>query len=358
MRLINTDSLELQEFLDPRHVYPTQKESNFHDGYAILSHRWTDMEVSFEEFSLASMSRSPQSIHKFPWLLPRIETIKQKSGYRKIIDCCANARKRGFEWECYIHLADVPSLENLNSNQKHEFFIASSWWTRCWTLQELLAPDSLFFYSAEWTMIGEIKNHSSHTLSESDAHFAAIVSNISQVPVEYLVHSKDVRREASVAQRLSWAASRQATKQEDEAYSLLGLFGIHMPLLYGEGHKAFLRLQKQILMQSNDESIFVWKLDERAKSCTLHDGGVLAPYPRAFKHSGNIGLAKHTFRRCFEMTNIGLKFDPGLAGSRELINRSQDGSPLLERRWISRYALPAGSHFSFSLAASVCRANI
>lgn len=64
--------------------------------------------------------------------------------------------------------------------------------------------------------------------------------------------------ETSVAERLSWTAQRSATRVEDEAYSILGLFNIYMPTFYGEGRNAFYRLQEEIMRNSSDTSLFAW----------------------------------------------------------------------------------------------------
>jgi hypothetical protein len=66
-------------------------------------------------------------------------------------------------------------------------------------------------------------------------------------------------RSCNVATKFSWAALRETTRPEDQAYCLMGLFGINMPLLYGEGSRAFMRLQRKIIASSNDESIFAWE---------------------------------------------------------------------------------------------------
>ena len=65
-------------------------------------------------------------------------------------------------------------------------------------------------------------------------------------------------RSACVAVRMSWASKRETSRVEDVAYSLLGLFNVNMPLLYGEGRKAFYRLQLEIVKNSDNESIFAW----------------------------------------------------------------------------------------------------
>lgn len=86
---------------------------------------------------------------------------------------------------------------------------------------------------------------------------------------------------ASVTQKILWVLKRQTTRVEDQAYCLMGLFGVNMPLLYGEGQKAFLRLQFEILAMSDDESIFAWILAGKIS-------GLLAQSIGAFEHSGNV----------------------------------------------------------------------
>lgn len=78
-----------------------------------------------------------------------------------------------------------------------------------------------------------------------------------------------------------WAARRKTTRVEDIAYCLMGMFGIYMPMLYGEGERAFIRLQEEILKVTNDQSLFAWRSTEE-------HGGILATSLAAFEMSGNI----------------------------------------------------------------------
>lgn len=84
---------------------------------------------------------------------------------------------------------------------------------------------------------------------------------------------------SSVANRMGWAARRRTTRPEDMAYCLMGLFSVNMPLLYGEGLKAFTRLQEEIMKGSTDPSLLVW-VDEDAPDDKQY--GLLAPSPRCF----------------------------------------------------------------------------
>ena len=122
----------------------------------------------------------------------------------------------------------------------------SRWFTRGWTLQELLAPSDVEFFGKSWTFLGGLDD---------------LVDGISEITgiKRPVLRKEEWIGSCSVACRMSWAARRKTTRIEDEAYSLLGLFGINMPLLYGEGSMAFIRLQKEIIQASPDQSILAWQ---------------------------------------------------------------------------------------------------
>jgi hypothetical protein len=83
------------------------------------------------------------------------------------------------------------------------------------------------------------------------------ISQITGIP-PYAIVSPSNLKSFSIAQKMSWASSRQTTRPEDLSYCLLGIMGVHMPLLYGEGEGAFIRLQEEILKIGNDPTIFAW----------------------------------------------------------------------------------------------------
>ncbi|PIL25402.1 hypothetical protein GSI_13292 [Ganoderma sinense ZZ0214-1] len=151
---------------------------------------------------------------------------------------------------CYAFLSDVPTLPAPSLRSEGSPFRSSVWFTRGWTLQELIAPARLVFFSQTWELLG------------TKASLAGLVEEITSIPVSVLTGcARGPHRsldECSVAQRMSWAANRQATKVEDQAYSLLGIFDIQMPTLYGEGERAFRRLQEEILRRIPDQTIFAW----------------------------------------------------------------------------------------------------
>lgn len=114
--------------------------------------------------------------------------------------------------------------------------------------------------------------------------------------------------EVSIANRMSWASRRVTTRPEDIAYCLLGIFGINMPLLYGEDQKAFIRLQEEIIKVSDDHSIFAWKFVDPLKNDDFH--GLLASSPHMFRGIGSILPCRDGGNsKPFAMSNKGLQIE-------------------------------------------------
>ena len=277
MRLLHTRKWKIEEF---------HTEDDL-PRYAILSHRWDEVEISFQQF---------RAIHRSP--------DPARPGMSKIRRCCEYAQHRGFSWvwidsccidksnsaelseainsmwryyqhatECLVYLSDVDPIHQPARKGRltdHDFAILerSSWFTRGWTLQELLAPRKVIFLDARWRSFG-----TKHDL-------ALDLESITGIYARYIDGTKAVS-DASIATRMSWASQRCTTKHEDLAYCLLGIFDVNMPLLYGEGPKAFMRLQLEIMRKSSDESLFAWWDD-------LDSSGLLAKSPKAFIDSGRI----------------------------------------------------------------------
>lgn len=143
---------------------------------------------------------------------------------------------------CYAYLADVEEISQLAD---------SRWLTRGWTLQELVAPKDLRFYTTDWKYLG----------SKGDPQLLDSLSRATHI--ERSVLSTGQFENVTIAKRMSWAAGRETTRVEDSAYCLLGIFDVNMPLLYGEGRKAFRRLQEEILKVSDDHTLFAWGLDDQ-----------------------------------------------------------------------------------------------
>lgn len=290
MRLLNTKTLKFKETYDI---------GSGDMRYAILSHRWGDEEVSFEDFVLA------QQVDDYPeWWPPSAQgrLVKQKAGYNKITKFCSVVKDSyGLKWcwvdtccidkrssaelseainsmwswyqtskVCLVYMPDVTSPPDPvapEDDAAWSTFRGSAWFTRCWTLQELLAPYVLSFCTRDWVVFGEMHKtrHMAYTLVADDSvpsnRLVLETSRATRIPQSlFCGRSLHIGRptKSSIAERMSWAAGRKATRSEDVAYSLFGLFNINMPLLYGEGDNAFLRLQHEILRQTHDLSIFAW----------------------------------------------------------------------------------------------------
>ena len=206
---------------------------------------------------------------------------------------------------CVVYMADVD--QGGSNIFEEQIFCESRYWKRGWTLQELIAPDrAMIFYDHHCINIG----------NKSD--LMNLISNTTGIPEEVLRNS-DAMYDCSVAQRLSWQSMRSTTRTEDIAYSLMGLFNVNMPLLYGEGEKAFVRLQEEILKDSSDQSIFAWEDAEEfsteelfQKRKTLKLRGVLATHPTYFRHSSSfranaMGPTEDLINREIASTNLGLR---------------------------------------------------
>ncbi|KAJ8117063.1 hypothetical protein OPT61_g1664 [Boeremia exigua] len=255
MRLLNASTWQLESFLG------TKKPP-----YAILSHTWeTEGEILFEDL----IDSSEQGLHSKSDFLKVKHTCKQalQDGYQYVwIDtCCIDKSSSAelsesinsmFRWYqqpavCYAYLADVDSSRGTHGERS--ILHGSRWFTRGWTLQELIAPDEVELFDMHWQKLG---SRSSRAVEISEiTGIQEHVLGRGQQALEGVLHS------ASVAQRMHWASKRTTTREEDMAYCLLGLFDVNMPLLYGEGKKAFLRLQQAIIVDSDDQSILAFRSD-------------------------------------------------------------------------------------------------
>lgn len=156
---------------------------------------------------------------------------------------------------CYVYLTDIPTATDVFNPcvyqayfDENKLFSNSRWFKRGWTLQELIAPSVVEFYAHDWTEIG-----TKSSLSEN-------IATITGIRRDVLLGSS-VQSE-NAAEKMSWAAERTTTRVEDRAYSLMGLFDVNMPLIYGEGNKAFARLQAEILRNTNDYTLLTTGLTQ------------------------------------------------------------------------------------------------
>ncbi len=293
MRLINVETLKLEKFI-----------GKARPPYAVLSHTWgdDDDEISFRDIENGNIEKGSNRPTKLQGCCDQAKLDGFK--YAWIDTCCIDkdssreldeAINSMFDWYkeaaiCYSYLVDVPSDDNVwDPGSK---FFSSRWFRRGWTLQELLAPKELQFFSQQWTFLGSRKD------------LSGVIQKITGIPRLVLRGTLGVH-DASIAQRMSWAANRATTREEDTAYCLLGIFGIMMPMLYGEGRRAFLRLQEEIMKTASEDSFLAWGLEPAESSQTASAGvvsaGILASAPSDFTNCGHMvppgphATAAHTF---------------------------------------------------------------
>ncbi|KAK4102837.1 HET-domain-containing protein [Parathielavia hyrcaniae] len=271
MRLLDTRTRRFEEFIDD--IPP----------YAILSHTWGADEISFAEMVNPANGRTgSQGYDKIDSACLQAQNQHQPFDHIWIDTCCIDKSSSAelteainamYTWYahsevCYAYLSDLEASAPLDQ------LGACRWFTRGWTLQELIAPKHIIFFDREWNMRGTKED-----LAEALSHITGIDQDI-------LLHRRQLSS-VSVAQKMSWAAYRRTTRVEDTAYCLLGIFGVHLPFVYGEGERAFRRLQDTIVSSVPDLSIFAWKLAPPLASTTSTTqrrqySGVYAPNPAAF----------------------------------------------------------------------------
>jgi Tol biopolymer transport system component len=243
MRLLSyttNDEFKLTTFTDDENIPP----------YAILSHTWIEgQEVIYDEMVTGS-GKEKAGYDKLRFCGER--AAQDGLQYFWVDTCCINratsdelstAINSMFRWyqraaRCYVFLSDVVLPHHVPDPQLYRItwevaFRRSRWFTRGWTLQELIAPPSVEFFSKEGLALG------SKISLEQDIH------EVTRIPLKALRESR--LTEFSVQERMSWAIRRETTRKEDKAYCLFGIFGVFMPLIYGEGEEhAFQRLRREV----------------------------------------------------------------------------------------------------------------
>ncbi|KAM0702881.1 hypothetical protein Q7P35_010313 [Cladosporium inversicolor] len=331
--------------------------------YAILSHTWGDDEVTYEHVRAPTAFERAVSSNSngVNYENIRDQNVRECKAYSKVVGAMRQAASDGHEYiwidtccidksssvelseainsmnawyqraeVCYAILDGVPGPDAADFEVE---FKASRWFTRGWTLQELLAPRQVVFFgrplAGSWIMLGDRTS------------LRLLISSRTRIPTKCLTDSDELD-DANIAQKMSWAAGRETTREEDLAYCLLGLFSVNMPLMYGEGPRAFMRLQEEIMKISDDPTIFAWMQDpaqdasehgfeqhisyerlrdselrelefvglESAKLVSLADTshGLFADSPKAFLNSGEVCSWSNSLTKQlpYHLTNRGL----------------------------------------------------
>ncbi|KAI1203540.1 HET-domain-containing protein [Nemania serpens] len=324
MYLLNVATRQLQEFVGDR-IPP----------YAILSHTWGKDEVLFQDLQDPS--------HKEKLGYTKIEgccqeAIRDALKFVWVDTCCIDKRSSAelseainsmFRWYgeakvCYVYLADVSAQEDpglrvddLSSEPRMlpASLCNSRWFTRGWTLQELISPRHLVFFDREWTRLFAVNEGFSN---KNPIRWIEEITGIEEWNY-YWWRRPGTRAGISledipVATKLSWVSRRRTTRVEDMAYCLLGLLDVNMPLLYGEGDRAFLRLQEEFLKKYHDPTIFCWgfgmshsEIDDIERIFGLDD---LARTPLLFSGCRGLDLWELYYRPSIRQPRLGWVVTP------------------------------------------------
>lgn len=298
MILIDTSALTLRSF------------ATSDQRFGILSHTWlsAEDEVTYQEMVAPTRSASTLSKPGYQKILKTCEIARTSYQLPWVwIDTCCIDKTSSAElseainsmfkwyrdaWICFAFLSDMDGTPAT--------FQSSRWFRRGWTLQELLAPKDLVFFDRDWTF------------RSTKTNLRSTISAITGIQADILAGSVQLD-EVPVAVRFSWASSRETTREEDLAYCLLGIFDVNMPMLYGEGQKAFIRLQEAILSQSADMSLFLWNDMQTGQKYS----GLFAPSPRCFREMRGARAEPVFTQREFYPTNRGVRFKLGLTWDTE-----------------------------------------
>ncbi|KAF9232390.1 heterokaryon incompatibility protein-domain-containing protein, partial [Melanogaster broomeanus] len=293
--------------------------------YAILSHRWGTGEPAFYQMSTIRYGKK-----KKPTGL----------GYEKLLHFCEKAKEYGcaFAWSdtCCINKESSSELEEAIRSMYRWYrdahvciiYLAGSstiadipsepWFTRGWTLQELLAPRRWRFFGKDWSPVCPEEQENSEAVPgaidwttekfpyPNDKNSSSVIRAVAQVTgidERHLTRFNPRDTVITVFEKMSWASKRQTTRVEDIAYSLFGIFDISMPIAYGEGKRAFYRLCEAIVQSCLDPTLLAWVGDSSPYSEALPSS------PECYKPfiCGDFGYASSKFGDpSFSITKFGL----------------------------------------------------
>lgn len=256
MRLLHVDTRTFQDF------------NGSPPPYAIASHRWTDEEVSYQDFKNVNNNTNLNTagwrkVRGFCRAVKNLQTLGPKIEWVWIDTCCINkadftefseAINSMFRWYaeaeiCITYLPDVKSLDG-NPIDIIRQFRSSVWFLRGWTLQELLAPALVVFLNQDWEPLGHKQGGRGERPKKFSSRSVGFSMNSRLVEITGIPNSVlydfEKSKTLSVAEKQAWMKNRTTTRPEDRAYCQLGILGIFMPLIYGEREQAMIRLQDEL----------------------------------------------------------------------------------------------------------------
>ncbi|KAG8792169.1 hypothetical protein FRC16_011513 [Serendipita sp. 398] len=263
--------------------------------YSILSHRWGSSEITFSEFGKlheqatrgywentisfnASILKKMQDLQdgiQFKTSLVKLHhfqevSVQRQCKYGWVDTVCINKESSAeldesirsmYAWYrdsqlCVVHLAQTSWSVDMKDDP---------WFTRGWTLQELLAPKQIKFFSASWEAITRRENDKALDSAERQTAkegkdsppLWSTINKITGVPIDDLLDFKPGLYD--IGKRMVWASKRRTTRVEDMAYCLIGIFCVNLSIAYGEKEGAFYRLQAEIMQNSDDRSLLDWQ---------------------------------------------------------------------------------------------------
>lgn len=291
MRLFNIHDWRLESFDHPTEIPPYIAISHTWDRDEIVYNDLTDLDSATQRASFSKLRNAGRIASSLgaDWIW--IDTVCiNKSSSAELTE----AINSSFRWfrdsmACVVYLRDLTSEPTANELDLNKLALdrlalyklnletslrSCGWMRRSWTLQELIAPASVRFYDSKWKFVGTKKS------------LSCVLSRITQID-ERVLQNEECLPEYSVGVRMSWASNRVAFRVEDIAYSLIGIFDVSMPIIYGEGERSFLRLQEEILKVTDDATLFAWQANSSQKY-----RGLFAHSPSEFSHFTTVSTNK------------------------------------------------------------------
>ncbi|KAF9480768.1 hypothetical protein BDN70DRAFT_594922 [Pholiota conissans] len=300
--------------------------------YAILSHTWlrgTPGEITYDLWTKGPLDLKSAGYKKLAGLcrtvwkeygltLAWMDTICINKDSSSELDESIRSMYAWYERAgiCIAYLSETHTTTHIPDD---------TWFTRGWTLQELIAPKKLKFYSAEWNRLAQ-----DHNDDKKDPVILGFIKQATTLSSEELTGKQDV----SLSRRMQWATSREVTREEDMAYSLMGIFNVSISIAYGEGgSRAFLRLLEEIMKScSGSMDLFNWAGSAFGNGTT----GLLPPSPKYYLHRSTdpaIRLDDITLDRPLTLTPRGINVSVVLIPGISIGPGSQDS----QQQWLGDY---------------------